>query len=187
MKDARSCPKTPCFLTRYTSGCRNESGSVLVELALVFPIFLAILSGFITFGIGVSSLGMVTRDAYVFSLLSEAADEKEFTSTTIPLHQFLVGHPSQQQQSDVLNAMRSTPSFNFGSDEHMNFFNYIAGEASRRNDAVGFTNATTYTATRVLIDSPVNANMPLEKKTVQRRIHLFGTNFTLEGAHFGLL
>lgn len=187
MKKACSFRKTSRCVAWYKSGGKNESGSVFVELALAFPLFFVLISGFITFGLGVSSLGIVTRDAYIFSLLSEAADTQEFTSTDIPLHQFLVGHPSELQQRDVMSAMSGMPPFDFSSDEHMTFFNFIAGEASRRNDAIGFTNGTDYAATRVLIEPALTGDIPLEKKKVQRRIHLFGRNFTLEGAHFGLL
>ncbi|MGA1192287.1 MAG: hypothetical protein ACO3XO_08415, partial [Bdellovibrionota bacterium] len=62
-----------------------EQGAVFVELVLALPIFFTIFFTFLLFGVGVSSLGIVARDAYVFSLLSEASQTPGFQPARLPL------------------------------------------------------------------------------------------------------
>lgn len=164
-----------------------EQGAVFVELVLALPIFFTVFFYFLLFGVGVSSLGIVARDAYVFSLLSEANQEKSIKTSKISLERFIVGHPDPTQQGEVIQVMKRTRPFNLDSNVDLNFFNYVAGEAVRRSDAVGFTDKTKYLATSILVEADDQTGRALEKRTVQRRVHLFGYHLTLEGAFFGPL
>ncbi|MGA1192412.1 MAG: hypothetical protein ACO3XO_09045, partial [Bdellovibrionota bacterium] len=97
------------------------------------------------------------------------------------------GHPNENIRNSVIQGITTDKPLNPDSDVHMGFLNYVAGEAVRRRDAVGFTESTNYMATSIQIEQSNEQGMSFEKRSVQRRIHLLGTHVTLHGAFFELL